>query len=298
MTKALSQDPVALYNMLTARKKDLLAMRDRTPTNQVAAMVDEALVGLDDAIIKTVDRLNKLAAAEAAEDPDELPKEFSIPDDAPALDHAGTDDAAPPEPSSPEPAEEDAEEQTNAVAMSAKLRKAMGEMAADMLDDYALKIHKSVVTFFENLTKKALDLGTEDASDSQNSLREVLLSEVGKRGLASVETNFVEWRESLIKKMWKDVSSMFTVPETEEQKSSDFPVDVPATPDSAPEPEPKVEETPVAPEQSEPEALEAPQDNTKQPVATASVLQVTAAPVRFTIHKDMKPAGMKSVKLT
>lgn len=195
---------------------------------------------------------------------------------------AEPDDAAISDAILEEPKEEEEEGPENPVAMTTKLRKAMSDPAADIMDEYAKKVYDSVITYFENLTKKALDLGKSDSTDNVNSLRETLSSEVGRRGLESVETNFGEWRQMLMKKIWKDVAGMFEVPETEEETSSDFPVEMPATPDSKqPEIEPAaVEPSPVTPTEPEPEPMVA-----------------AVGPISFTLKADFRHAARKSVNL-
>lgn len=195
---------------------------------------------------------------------------------------AEPDDAAISDAILEEPKEEEEEGPENPVAMTTKLRRAMSDPAADIMDEYAKKVYDSVMTYFENLTKKALDLGKSDSTDNVNSLRETLSSEVGRRGLVSVESNFPEWRQMLMKKIWKDVAGMFEVPETEEETSSDFPVEMPATPDSAqPEAEPAaVAPSPVTPTEPEPEPMVA-----------------AVGPISFTLKADFRHAPRKSVTL-
>ena len=174
------------------------------------------------------------------------------------------------------------------VAMSPKLRKAMSDPAADVMDAYAQKVFSSVRDYFEKLTQKALDLQT--AADDKHTLREVLLMEVGRRGLANVEQNFAEWRESLIKSIWKEVTSMFEtnkeVEMTEPVVSMDSPTILP------PVSEVIVEEDATAPVEEpmtdapvdEPEVLPLPVD--------ASSKTVTAS-----LRADFRPAGRKRVTL-
>lgn len=117
-------------------------------------------------------------------------------------------------------------EPENPVAMNSRLRKEMGDSSADFLDDYGLAIHKKVMSFFESLMTKALDLGQDDDTDGESSLREVLRDEVGKRGIRRIEPVFAEWRGVVIKQIAKDVAAMFQPPEAEPEAE--------AAPDAAP----------------------------------------------------------------
>jgi hypothetical protein len=318
MTKALSRDPVALYSVLHARRKDLIKARQQAlkDGNRVSARSLHLAVGqLDDALKKVVAHLNEIAAAE-----EEAPAEESMAEEveAPAEEASADEDFAEQEPEdgaeavSPEDSETDevleeeepADEGKSSVAMKASLRRELGNEAADLLDGYATKIQESVVTFFENLTKKALDLGTADPSDSENSLREQLLAEIGRRGLEKVEPNFAEWRAGLIKQLMKDINKMFEVPsEPEPEAELEIPEGEPAEGEEAsfgeeaPVEEAPIEEAEVEEvEETEEPAEEAPAEPMKMPASVAAF--TVAQPISFTIHRDMKPGAARSIKLT
>jgi hypothetical protein len=327
MTKALSRDPVALYSVLHARRKDLIKARQQAlkDGNRVSARSLHLAVGqLDDALKKVVAHLNEIAAAEEEAPAEESMAEESMAEEsmseeveAPLEEASADEDFAEQEPEdgaeavSPEDAETDevleeeepADEGKSSVAMKASLRRELGDVAADLLDGYATKIQESVVTFFENLTKKALDLGTADPSDSENSLREQLLAEIGRRGLEKVEPNFAEWRAGLIKQLMKDINKMFEVPsEPEPEAELEIPEGEPAEGEEAsfeeaPEEEAPAEEAEVEEvEETEEPAEEAPAEPMKMPASVSAF--TVAQPMSFTIHRDMKPGAVRSIKLT
>ena len=207
-----------------------------------------------------------------------------------------------------EPADEPAEEAAptepeNPVAMNARLRKEVGDSAADFLDDYGQAIHKKVMSFFESLMTKALDLGEEDDSDGRSSLREILKEEVGKRGIRRIVPVFEEWRGVVIKQIAKDVADMFK-PEEEE-----VPEDEAAAPEGQPEAqEPGAETAPTEPEEAAPEATEeaaAPAATVASAVAANNALLPPRATgrvsfaVRGTAGKatDFKPSGFTATRL-
>lgn len=328
MTKALGRDPVALYSLLQARRKDLLhARRDaiRSKDRVTLRSLNAAVEQIDEALTLVVGHLNEIAAAEEAESAaEELATEPAVDEAAAPSDEVPSDeavaelmgdeetvspaDAETDEVLEEEPAEEPAKAESS-VAMKATLRRAMGDVAADLLDDYAQKIQQSVNTFFENLTSKALELGSEDPSDSSNSLREQLLTEIGRRGLERVEPNFLEWREGLIKQLMKDVARSFEAPEPEQPEEEKPELEIPtgevpeeaAAEAEAPEAEAPAEE--AAEEAEEPEA-EAPAEEAppmKMPASvSASVSKpiVFAQAVSFTVHRDLKPTSARSIKLS
>lgn len=329
MTKALSRDPVALYSVLHARRRDLMnAKREalRSGNRVSARSLHLAVEQIDEALQKVVAHLNEVAAAEeemAAEGEeapvDEAPAEdMEAPaDEAPADEEEpveqepedGAEAVSPEDSETDEVLEEEEPEEAgkSSVAMKASLRREIGDVAADLLDEYASKIQQSVVTFFENLTKKALDLGSADPADEQNSLREQLMQEIGRRGLEKVEPNFAEWRASLIKQLMKDINKMFEVPsEPEEKPELEIPEgeaapegeeEAPAEEaEEAPAEEPVEEEAPAEEAEEAPaeEPAEAPPMKMPASVVSAGVVQ----PMSFTIHRDLKPGAARSIKLT
>jgi hypothetical protein len=336
MTKALRRDPVALYSVLKARRKDLLIARHgavKSGDRNSAKALSAAMEQIDEALAAVVAHLNEVAAAEEADQAadameadqaaepsaEEEPSDMEPSDEEPSDMEPSADEEVSPEDSATDevleedgPAEEEPSQGSSqsSVAMKATLRREMGDVAADLLDDYATKIQTSVTTFFDNLTKKALDLGAEDPADSSNSLREQLLTEIGRRGLEKVEPTFVEWRAGLIKQLMRDINKTFEVPQ-EEKPELDLPEGAEEAPaeeafdEEAPAEEgaPAAEEAPA--EEAEEEEVvieeEAPAEAASAPMKMpASVLASfgNAKPVSFTIHRDMKPGAARSIKLT
>lgn len=327
MTKALSRDPIALYGLLRARRRDLVVARRDAISHRdgdTLRAINAAMGQIDEALVKVVAHLNEIAAAEEQEA--EAAPEEAAPAEAEAAEEPEAEGpVTEPETESPADAETDevleeetpveAEPETPSVAMKTTLRRAMGDLAADLLDDYALKIQKSVNTFFENLTQKALDLGTEDPSDDRLTLREQLLTEIGRRGLEQVEPHFLEWREGLIKQLMKDVARTFEAPEpVEAEPELDVPTgevpeelaeaEVPSEPEPTEETEAPVEEAEAPAEEAPVEEAEAPPEEMpplKMPASvSASVMgrPVVAQTVSFTLHRDLRPTSARSIKLT
>ena len=227
-------------------------------------------------------------SADAEDGTDDSGGEADVEED---VDAPEVDDAAD---EGDEPAEEAAPtEPENPVAMNTRLRKEVGDSAADFLDDYGQAIHKKVMSFFESLMTKALDLGEEDDSDGKSSLREILKEEVGKRGIRKIEPVFGEWRGVVVKQIAKDVAEMFKPPEPE--------------PEALPEAEEvSPEAAPAATENAAPEASE------EVPAATvASAVAANNAPlplratgrVSFAVKgaavkaTDFKPSGFTAPRL-
>jgi len=342
MTKALRRDPVALYSVLKARRKDLLIARrgavqsgDRNSAQTLSAAMEQ----IDEALAAVVAHLNEVAAAEEADqaadimeaeqsaepsaDKEPLDEEPSADMDPMVDEEPSADEEVSPEDSATDEVleedgageEADQEPTQSSVAMKATLRREMGDVAADLLDDYATKIQKSVTTFFDNLTKKALDLGAEDPADSSNSLREQLLTEIGRRGLEKVEPTFVEWRAGLIKQLMRDINKTFEVPQTESEEKPELELpegsEEPAEGEEAPfegeeataeeEPAEEAEEEVVIEEEAPAEEpatpMKMPAAPTKMPASVTASFG-SAKPISFTIHRDMKPGAARSIKLT
>jgi hypothetical protein len=113
--------------------------------------------------------------------------------------------------------EEPAQEQRkatpeNVVAMPAKLRRELGDVNADMLDEYAAGVRKKVVSFFKML-RQHLDMGEVNESDGNQDLIETLLDEVGKKGVAKIRLHFPEWREFIMRQLAKDMVPLFRADE-------------------------------------------------------------------------------------
>ena len=326
MTKALRRDPVALYSVLKARRKDLLIARHgavKSGDRNSAKALSAAMEQIDEALAAVVAHLNEVAAAEEADQAADAMEaeqgaEPSAEEEPSDMEPSADEEVSPEDSATDEVLEEDgpAEEEPSqgssqsSVAMKATLRREMGDVAADLLDDYATKIQTSVTTFFDNLTKKALDLGAEDPADSSNSLREQLLTEIGRRGLEKVEPTFVEWRAGLIKQLMRDINKTFEVPQEEKPE-----LDLPEGAEEAPAEEASDEEAPA--EEGAPAAEEAPAEEAEEEEVVieeeapaeaasapmkmpASVLASfgNAKPISFTIHRDMKPGAARSIKLT
>lgn len=109
----------------------------------------------------------------------------------------------------------------NPVAMPAKLRREVGEIAADFLDEYGLNLYKKVNQFFDHLDARALQLGDADAEGDKESLRSVLKDEIGSRGLERLEPVFPEWRAQVVKSIMKTVTEKFQPPEEPEHNDGE-----------------------------------------------------------------------------
>lgn len=106
------------------------------------------------------------------------------------------------------------EAEVNPLAMPAKLRRELGDINAEILDEYALSVQKKTTSFLRML-RAHLDLGEVDASDGNNELIEILLDEVGKKGVAKIRTHFAEWREFVMGRLAKEMQAMFRAAEPE-----------------------------------------------------------------------------------
>lgn len=240
MTKVLKQKPQTLRALLGAHQRDLEAQirlhaDDRAPQT---AQLRSALAKVNAAL----DRLAVYAAEDAAfEDgaiDEDAPDEDTVEDLEEAVDDEFEEETVSdedfdeddglefeedePEPGSPEAARD-------AVKMNNRMRRQIGDPAADFLDDYAFLLHKKVTQFFKELDRKALMLGDEDSEDGETSLRERLREEVGRRGIQALEPVFDEWRGMVIKNILKGVTSYFQPPKAEPSEE-------------APEAEPEAEE--------------------------------------------------------
>ena len=94
----------------------------------------------------------------------------------------------------------------NVTAMPARMRRQIGQHAADFLDEYGQEVHRRVIDFVNSIREKALCLG-EDGQETP--LREQLREEVGGRGLRAIEPVFEEWREILAKRLAADIKNAF-----------------------------------------------------------------------------------------
>lgn len=269
MTKVLKQKPQTLRSLLAAHQRDLEA--------QIRLHADDApqTAQLRSALGKVNAALERLSAAsdsgavddEGEEAVDDLDEAIDDEFDEDTLDEEDLDDEIESDLEEDEEEEEEplspTEAARDAVKMNNRMRRQMGDPAADFLDDYAYLLHKKVTQFFKELDRKALMLGTED-DDGETSLRERLREEVGRRGIQALEPFFDEWRGMVIKNILKDVNNHFQPPPVEE-----------------PEPEPEVESPEVEAEMV-PESV------------TASVI---ARPERVVSTVPIRPAGMGRVTL-
>lgn len=307
MTKALEKDPQALLTVLRANRMDLLSRIDEARGNTtVVATLKPALLDIEEAIKATTlllaeegdedeassdsqeprdepleeDDEEELVDESTGEPVDELgesPKEeIDSPDKAELLDEPEElreelTDAPPPEVENP-------------VEMSSRLRKDMGDLAADMLDDYGKEIFFKVKKVFDAVLDGALNLGTEE---QPTSLREELLIEVGRKGYAQLEPHFEEWRLALLKDIMKDVTASLQPPEPDPVEELEEVADqvVDELPDAV-ELAPVEEEAPA--EESTEEQL------AELPVSSSVSLQPQR--VSFTM-KNIVAAGRKSIRL-
>jgi hypothetical protein len=253
MTKVLKQKPQTLRSLLAAHQRDLAAqIRLHAGDAPQAAQLRAALTKVNAAL----ERLDQRLAA--AYEEDEATEEDETVDDAlegdPLEDDEDTgDEDTGDEDTGDEDAVEELEEAINdeflegdideddleseeeivedepatpaqvareAVQMNNRMRRQMGDPAADFLDDYAFLLHKKVTQFFKELDRKALMLGDED-DDGETSLRERLREEVGRRGIQALEPFFDEWRGMVIKNILKDVTNYFQPPPTEAEAEED-----------------------------------------------------------------------------
>lgn len=139
---------------------------------------------------------NEEAHEEILEEGDEIPNEAYDLSDA-----KGSDD-------------NDFEEEENPLAMPAKLRRELGDINAEILDSYALSVQKKTTSFLRML-RAHLDLGEVNAKDGNNDLIEILLDEVGKKGVAKIRVHFADWREFVMGRLAKEMQAMFRAAEPE-----------------------------------------------------------------------------------
>ncbi len=290
--------------MLLARRKDLVSLladtkkrKDGEGTTKLSAALEE----IDEALHRLVLPKRGLVVAASLEGEEEEEEEAEDDvDDVDDLDdeevegddeNTGEGDPAveveEAEPTEPEPTEPE-----NPVAMNSRLRKEMGDSSADFLDDYGHAIHKKVIHFFESLMTKALDLGTEDDTDGENSLMEVLRDEVGKRGIRRIEPVFEEWRGAVIKQIAKDIAEMFKPPEPEPEISEAPEGTESATP---------AEESQMAPSTTAGLPAVASADNTPLQVRAVGrvsfAVKASASPVVSAKATDFKPSGFTTPRL-
>ena len=217
MIKALSKDPAVLKQVLLGHREDqesaMVGITDDVERNKslaVIAQIDEALLRLDDKVSASEEEDSSEEEPEAASDPGETEVSTDMPVVKKRKVHRGSGLGF----GKPKEQEEDEDMGIdNPVAMNNRLRRDIGPQAADFLDDYAQEIHKKTKLFFEEIRTKALELGVEDDDDGITSLREMLRDEVGRRGLASIEPVFKEWRGSVFRVIAKEIRDMFAPPE-------------------------------------------------------------------------------------
>jgi hypothetical protein len=330
MTRALHNlHPRELQTILRAKRADLLrairkakgagntenlnqlrasftAIKDALEKNQVRiAAADAADAAPNDELARALD---EAVADEPAEESSEAPEELEVSEDE---DFGPEPDGSTPEEDLSFDAEDEEEmpepeEPENPVAMPGPLRKEIGDLTADYLDDYALSIFTKVKAYFDVLDKRGLTLGTDDGEDGNASLREILRHEVGNRGLMRLEPHFPEWREGVVRKITRALNEQFAAPDVPE----DF-VEPPPPETTIPGPEvpapPGYEdegENPEEPEMEEPPAEEpappAPSPEEKPEASTeASALPMASmGRVSFTSRAGFKPSGRGAPKMT
>lgn len=342
MTNALRNDPKALRAVLTARRKDVVKEMEAAQSRGDELYLNDlsaALVEIDSALDRlyavgdgplpsanvSADLYDDDKKSEAPAEPDEGDDEAmsleGIEDEGEEEEEDGSLPQAGPGIGlgfGQRPEEESFEdEDENPVKMTNKLRKQMGDSAADFLDDYALAIYEKVDEFFDNLTDKALDLGEVDDADGSNDLIEMLRDEVGKRGVARILPVFEDWRATLIKKIMKDVNERFAPvepdqPLEDEQMSGLLGLDE-AGAESMEDAE-AVDEALEADDVSEPltddEEAEEPAEGVTAAVQKARLGPVARGPVSFTVNKltagangtgerasDFRPSGVSTPRL-
>ncbi len=313
MTKALQKDPLTLYRVLLARQDDLqkaLLRAEREHLDERAVVLSKALEGVEEALAVTIKRLEAEAAEELEAQSQErfdVPvtpsrpadaEDLSLEEDAEEVELSASEgDEEPPEEDLdgvevPEDAEGVDVEPENPVAMAAKLRREMGDLAADFLDEYAHALYVKILEFFRTGAMKALDL---DGDSAESSLRSILTEQVGTRGVSMVEPFFKEWRSSLMKKVAKDLQIEFEVPPEE-----------PPTPDPEDPNAPSGEPVEPAEGASEPEGTPVEElgpsgDDSKEPEKAASasaeeVIVPATGPISQVIL-DFKPSGRVTAKM-
>ncbi len=270
MTKAIRNDPVSLYNQLKARQAELKAGILTAQAGRDLQSVDilsDKLIHVENALRKTVAKLNKIAAA--IEDP--------------VVADPGT--VKP-----PAPAADDDEE--SPVAMPSKLRKEIGDMGADFLDDYSYGLYEAAHTYFTDLESKALTLGEEG---EEGSLRSILREQIGKLGVARVETVFDEWRAATVKSMFKALTALFEQADTISAPGAAAAADEGGAEDEGDEVEEDadVDSEEDVEESDEEAAVEASVAPPELPIVASTVGLRVSAKVR-----DFRPAGSGSTKLT
>lgn len=317
MKTALRKNPRMLYAMLNSHRQDLeedfhaaMEAEDANAANEVAANIER----VDNALERLEDKF-KLRAQDAPEPqtPAVMGEDDDQQEEAPATERAPVPKAIGLGFKRPDPEElSDEERAENPVAMNGRLRREMGHGAANWMDDYAKAIYDKALEFFNDIKAKALSLqnamemGEEDPTDGETSLREMLLVEVGRRGVADIEPHFDDWRNSVIKQIVKDVKDMFEPPATEIELEDDQigtllgldALDEELAAEEADNAEAEAEEEPEEPEEEapededeaeEPEAEEEPEEAVE--AALDRPFKVARGPVSMTIGQPKKPVS-------
>lgn len=309
MTKALRSDPVALHNVLVARHHDLqraIMQARRKNLDDRVEQLSASKTKIEAALKKVIAKLEVMAKKEqfqvqpppservvindVAADEEPLNAAEGEPDDAVEVGDADdkTEDkgAELEDPQAPSTESEESEEEENPVAMPARLRKEMGDLAADFLDEYGLALHQKVKAFFENLSSNALNLGQEG---EEAGLREELRAEIGYRGLAQLEPHFEEWRSAFIKHMSKDIQEMFK-PEEEVLAEGQAEAEAEMAAEEAKPDDQKPEEKPVE------AAAALPKDGTSATIK-ADVIIVPSRGTVSAVVTDFRPSGVVQPKM-
>lgn len=294
MTSVLRKDPQGLHNVLRAQRFDLLRrIRKAKEAGDEPALdaLRASLRKVKAALQQNDVRLALLKAAEAAE---EAKMAQSADEQVEGVDmEDGPEMSSEPVPDGPD---DESDEVENPVAMSAALRREVGDLAADYLDEYALDIHERVIANFESLNE-ALTLGEEDGKDGRTTLVEILRREIGNRGLARLRPHFGEWRESMVKKLTKKLNEMFAEPEPIEDPEPYLPEEPPPVVETEAEEEAPPDE-PVTDEEA------AADEEPEQPAPASAAADVplaaplTAGRLSFTTRsRGFKPSGAGALKL-
>lgn len=198
----MKNDRFADATVVADLKKDLASIEARITA---AAGGDDAVVP-DEPEEEEADDESAEGDAEASEEDEEVGDEEELQpfyeEDESSIEEDDSEDS-------------DDELEASPILMGAKLRRDMGDLAADFLDEYAHSVQRKTINFFAAL-KAHLDLGIEDDSDgANNSLIELMLGDIGRKGVAKMRPHFADWREMVMRQLAKDMQVMFRAPEPE-----------------------------------------------------------------------------------
>lgn len=113
-----------------------------------------------------------------------------------------------------EPVDEPEEDEPrNPLAMAPKLRREMGDLLADAMDEQGARVFADVTALLKKLDEDYLTLTGE--------FREALLAEVGARGIARLEPTFPEWRRGVMISIHKAIKAAVDQTPTEQESPSE-----------------------------------------------------------------------------